>query len=85
MSYVSSKTALAEIYDFETVCGRPLKIIWDFVFIAAYCGENPDIINHQSIMREYGTLGRMPREQPPPYQDFLGGNPEDGHQQILIR
>ena len=20
--------------------------------------------------REYGTLGRMPREQPPPYQDF---------------
>merc|ERR1711971_205382 len=51
----------------------------------AYCGENPDIINHQSIMREYGTLGRMPREQPPPYQDFLGGNPEDGHQQILIR
>ena len=36
-------------------------------------------------MREYGTLGRMPREQPPPYQDFLGGNPEDGHQQILIR
>merc|ERR550532_1704440 len=46
----------------------------------AYCGENPDIINHQSIMREYGTLGRMPREQPPPYQDFLGGG-----EQILIR
>jgi len=52
----------------------------------AYCGENPDIINHQSIMREYGTLGRMPREQPPPYQDFLGGNNAEGdHQQILIR
>lgn len=44
--------------------------------------ENPDIINHQSILREYGTLGRMPREQPPPYQDFLtaGDDPE-----ILIR
>ena len=40
--------------------------------------ENPDIINHQSILREYGTLGRMPREQPPPYQDFLtaGGDPQ---------
>ena len=47
---------------------------------SAYRGENPDIINHQSIMREYGTLGRMPKDQPPPYQDFLGGG-----EQILIR
>jgi len=48
--------------------------------LKAYRGENPDIINHQSIMREYGTLGRMPKDQPPPYQDFLGGG-----EQILIR
>lgn len=54
----------------------------------AYRGENPDIINHQSIMREYGTLGRMPREQPPPYQDFLGPTAvtsQGEHHQILIR
>ena len=34
-------------------------------------------------MREYGTLGRMPKDQPPPYQDFLGG--PNGGEQILIR
>ena len=37
-------------------------------------------------MREYGTLGRMPKDQPPPYQDFLGGGPVvAGGEQILIR
>ncbi len=40
-------------------------------------------------MREYGTLGRMPREQPPPYQDFLGTATTNvvasGDHQILIR
>lgn len=26
------------------------------------------------MARQYGTLGRMPREHPPPYQDFANGH-----------
>ncbi|XP_059098406.1 G-box-binding factor-like isoform X2 [Tigriopus californicus] len=29
---------------------------------------------HNLMARQYGTLGRMPREHPPPYQDFANGH-----------
>ena len=41
---------------------------FSLIFVPGYRGDDPELITagHQA-MREYGTLGRMPREQPPPY------------------